>query len=839
MTLHPALEFLEHLDSSPDARFNIEHYTDVPKGVKKPKPDPLAGRHSDLTIAEVQNLLPALRAVNQKGAGIFVARNQCRGHRSEASVSRVRGVHADLDDTTPQQIEALCNLLPSSIIVHSSENGKCQMYWQLSDGEVLSKDEAKTINQSLVTHGADPAAVDVSRLLRLPGFLHMKYRDEGRTPMVNAEYSGDTYTADEIRRAFDPQPATKAIKSINTNVKPAPPAPSRQSPVLTAVATIMEARFPKLWGGDWQSAPMADGVLGYPSQSEADLALLGHIARACLKLGFGEGDLPSAVESIFGFSDLGMSNKWLSRHDYRVRSIEKAISGLKMLSMPKGSTGLILESHGDIRNARAFAHMAKYMFVYVSTRDRWLSWSDGKWQVCEKNEHVAFAKQVCGQILTAAGEVFAQDQEKGKRLVQEAMAAHTLTKINAMLDLAGSEPGMAVTERSLDCDPYLLGVENGAVDLRTGSYMKNLPDMYITRYCGAPYVEDVRCDRWTVFMDQIFEGDIETIESVQRLLGCTLLGLAGEEILVICYGHGSNGKSVFSNVIHKIMGGYAVTAPPSILMVRRAGDSGPRNDLAALAGARYVSINETQAGDRLDEQVVKLLAGREPISARFLHQEFFEFTPSFTPWLRTNHKPIIVGEDDGIWRRLVLVRFGRTFTDQEKDPDLENKLLAERDGILLWMIEGARKYLIDGVKLSPRMKAELATYRNESDLLGEFLSDHTVQDPSGKVRQQTLYELYTMWCRDCGVRPLSKKSFSQRLAERGHPEGKSGGTRYYLKLALPPPSSSTQGGVGGISGSLGNSLNEKSTEEKTQNSHTSCPTRPNAPTKPEASHAEA
>jgi putative DNA primase/helicase len=326
-------------------------------------------------------------------------------------------------------------------------------------------------------------------------------------------------------------------------------------------------------------------------------------------------------------------------------------------------------------------------------------------------------------------------------------------------------------------------------------------------------------------LDQIFINDTETIECVQRLLGCTLLGLATEEILIICYGHGSNGKSVFSNVVHKIMGGYAITAPPSLLTARRQDDTGPRNDLAALAGARYVSINEMQAGDRLDEQVVKMLAGREPISARFLHQEFFEFTPSFTPWLRTNHKPIITGLDDGIWRRLVLLPFNRKFTDDEKDPALEQKLLDEQDAILMWMVEGAKLYLQDGIKLSPRMRSELGTYRSESDLLGEFLADQTTTDPTGKASQSLVYSSYRGWCDDCGVRPLSKKTFTQRLAERGYPEGKSGKNRFYTGLVWGAPlSSSTQDGMDGMEGISGISLHGNLSLEKTPDSPSSCPT---------------
>jgi len=829
MTKHAAIEFLTHLDLSSDATFNIEHYTDVPKGATKPKQDSLAGRHDNLSLLEFEQLLPKLQRINDQGAGIFVARNQCTGSRNIANVTRVRGVHADMDDVTDAQLASVYEALHPSIVVQSSEPQRFQLYWQLAADESLGKDEAKAINQCLaMRHGADKAAVDVARLLRLPGFKHMKYRADGKTPTVVATYYGHTYTADQIRQAFPPVSRTpsgcEAAKApLDTRWEP-----QKLNGKLATVASTVAVKYPKLWAGDWENTVRARGEVGYPSQSEADLALAGHIARACKSAGIEVDSLAGAVEAVFNSSRMGRSDKWVDRDDYRDRTISMALSNSYSSSTGTAHSGLVLDSHGDVRNARAFAQCAGRQFLYVATRDRWLKWVNEKWILCEKDEHVAMAKDVCGQILTAARNVFGQDQERGKRLMQDAMAAHNLTRITAMLKLAVSEPEMATTDRELDSDPYLLGVRNGVVELRTGLRYFNQPEMQITRYCHAGFAEDATCPKWMRFLDEIFMYDAETIACVQRLLGCTLLGLATEEKLIICYGHGSNGKSVFSNVIHKIMGGYSITAPPSLLTARRQDDNGPRNDLAALAGARYVSINEMQAGDRLDEQIVKMLAGREPISARFLHQEFFEFTPSFTPWLRTNHKPIVTGLDDGIWRRLVLLPFSRKFTDDEKDPELEQKLLVEQDAILMWMVEGAKLYLKEGlIKLSPRMRFELGTYRNESDLLGEFLSDQCTPDQTGKAFQTNVYTSYRNWCDVNGVRPLSKKTFTQRLAERGYPEAKSGKNRFYIGLVLCSPlPMSTQDGVDGMKGIMGKSLYGDLTKEKTPNSPASCPTSP-------------
>jgi len=813
MSKHPAITFLQALDPRPEATFNIEHFTDAPKGTAKPKLDPLIGRHPNLSLAKVEALLPMLAAANEKGAGIFVARNQCQGQRSAAAITKVRGPHADMDGVTPAQLEAINKLIPPSIVVQSSQPNRLQLYWQLREGEEFKPEEIKAINQRLVDFGADPAAVDASRLLRLPGFKHMKYRADGDTPLVNASYFGMEYTRDEILEKLAPRsvaeklPEPQAMANLTTSLT----IPSEFKSIEEAVAK----RHPHLWAGQWQTAVTKDGVIGYPSQSEADMALAGHIAREFRTQQAVTEDLFTGVQTVFNSSALAQSTKWMSRPDYRASTIQKAINFLSQLS-PNSGTSLQLESYGDVRNAKAFASMGVDKFIYISTRDKWLEWhSDSRWQLCEKDEHVAFAKKCCAAILATASQVFSQDQERGRKLMADAMNAHNLPRINAMLKLAVSETNMSATEKSLDADPLQLGVNNGVVDLRRGQHFFNQPDYLVTRYCNADFVEDSPCPRWISFLNQIFENDDETIECVQRLLGYTLTGWVTEEVLVICYGFGSNGKSVFSNVIHNILGGYATTAPPSLLTARRPDDTSPRNDLASLAGTRYVSINELQAGDRLDEQVVKMLAGREPISARFLHREYFEYMPSFTAWLRTNHKPIITGEDDGIWRRLVVLKFGRKFSEGEKDPNLESKLLEERDGILQWMLEGTRMYLKDGLKLSPRIRAEIASYRKDSDLLGEFLSDILEADPTSKINQQTAYQSWTDWCKNNGFRVSSKKSFTQRLAERGYPEGRSGGNRFYVGIKMR---SLAQPSQGGISGDLPISENIDSHEEKTRNS---------------------
>ena len=400
-------------------------------------------------------------------------------------------------------------------------------------------------------------------------------------------------------------------------------------------------------------------------------------------------------------------------------------------------------------------------------------------------EELEAAKKVATKLVKLAADELADDPDRAKRLIREAAAASMLPRLKAMLELAASEPGMGTTPEKLDAQPDLLGVANGVVNLRMGWIMPNEPDLLITQHCAAQYDKAAAAPLWLQTLDEVFHGDTATINALQVLLGLTLTGEVGEERIIFAYGFGANGKSVISNVVATIMSDYAKTAPPSLLASRRTDDHSARSDIAMLNGARLVSINELPGGMFLDEQVAKQLAGREPISARFLHKEFFSFLPRFTPWVRTNHKPIVRGEDDGIWRRIVLLPFQRQFAPHEQDSKLEAKLLAERDGILRWMIEGAQRYYRDGLRLSKTMRREQAQYRKDSDLLGEFLEECTLSDAGARTEQSTLFLHWRSWCKSNGVQWGSKKSFTQRLAERGFKAVSSNGNRYYSGIKCP------------------------------------------------------
>lgn len=608
-------------------------------------------------------------------------------------------------------------------------------------------------------------------------------------PMVIVRSTGPRYSQEAIVRAFPPMFKQTSKKRSSTVTRGAPlQSELTDTQRLIVVHTVgqMRSDHPVLWNGNYDQIGARRGGGIYESQSDADLAMAGYAAKALADQVSDTDELATLTEAVMGHSALASRPKWQDRSDYRARTISMACKDIEVQPLVNWDLS------GDDRNAKAFARINRGKFLFVYRAGRWLKWQNARWNWCDLGEEIEAAREVSRTLVKVAAEHFSEDPDKGKRLMREAMTASMLPRLKAMLELAASEPGMGTTPDKLDAQPELLGVGNGVVNLRFGWIMPNTPELLITQHCDANFDKTAACPLWLKTLDEVFLGDQGTIDAFQILIGLTLTGEAGEELIVFAYGFGANGKSVISNVVSTIVGEYAKSAPPSLLASRRTDDHAPRSDVAMLNGARLVSINELPGGMFLDEQVVKQLAGREPISARFLHKEFFSFLPRFTPWVRTNHKPIIKGDDDGIWRRIVMLPFNRSFAPHEQDPALEKKLLAERDGILRWMIEGAKRYYHSGLQLSPTMRREQAQYRAESDMLGEFLQECTIAGPNFKLPDADLFCRWKTWCEANGVQHGSKKSFTLRLGERGHANKSSNGKRFYLGLKLAStPSFST------------------------------------------------
>ena len=452
---------------------------------------------------------------------------------------------------------------------------------------------------------------------------------------------------------------------------------------------------------------------------------------------------------------------------------------------PVEKLGIGVEIYGDVFNGKFFANEYFGQMVYCYPRSKWLKFNEMYWEWCDRGEALQAAKNVAMKIAAHAASVFQKDptNPNSKKLIQHAQNSQNINRLEAMLQTAASEIGMGIGSMlELDRDPMLLGCKNGVIDLEHGALLMAMPAMLITRQASANLDYSAKCPNWLNFLDQCFIGDQEMIAYMQKALGYSLTGLVSEEVLHFCFGMGRNGKSVFANVINKIMGDYAITAPAEMLM--RRDRNGVTNDVARLCGSRLVLANETRSDQRFDDLMIKTLVSTERISARFLHSEFFEFWPTFKIWIRGNHKPVITDESNGAWRRIRLVPFENNIPEEIVDSGLENKLLTEKDGILLWMVEGASKWKKEGLSPAPRIRLASNQYRADCDILGEFIDDGCKLGEGLKVSQAYLWTLWQQWARDNGYFHGSKKTFTRRLKDRGiNADGYDKGVRAYLGIA--------------------------------------------------------
>lgn len=437
----------------------------------------------------------------------------------------------------------------------------------------------------------------------------------------------------------------------------------------------------------------------------------------------------------------------------------------------------------DVANARRLARLMSGRFIYVHCAAGWCIYQDGVYSPCTRGEHLEAAKNLGPLILSESHGLTA---DKVKRMLTQVQRAMSAAGISAALSLAQSDPRMATTSTDMDSDPDLLNVENGIVHLPTGKLIPHDPTIVMCRQCAAPYYADAGRPMFDRFLQDVSNGDSDWVDQLQRLVGYTVSGRVNEEIIIFLLGWGANGKSVFSNIMRRILNSYAASVPANFLMVSNRDGEAATPSMARLPGIRLAQANEVEAGARLSAQAVKVAASSDAIAARHLHKAAFEFVPTHTLWVRGNHKPIITDTDDGIWRRIRLIPWDRRFGPDEKDVNLEEKLMTEAPGILAWMVQGYREYLRSGLHPSGRVANASVTYRKESDLVAQWIEDRAERGAGFQWVQSGAYQDYRDWCHEQGLtHPMTKRSFTLSLTERGIGSGQeTSGLRQRLYTGL-------------------------------------------------------
>ncbi|WP_423408047.1 phage/plasmid primase, P4 family [Heyndrickxia sp. MSNUG] len=542
-----------------------------------------------------------------------------------------------------------------------------------------------------------------------------------------------------------------------------------------------------------------NGQLINGDHSSSDLALCNHLA-------FWTDKDSSKMDSLFRETAL-YREKWDKRHssdgrtygemtiDNAIQSTSSTISDFqpeKPFEIYISKETEEIEDEEEVEDPKTpFFHLtelgnAERIIFYHGENLRfcneleWLIWNGKVWEEDSKREIEQIAAKTFRALYQESRTV--DDESRQKQLYEWAKKCERRSvRINSILD---ARPMVSVKKTEFDAHKYLFNCDNGVIDLKTGKLLPHDRELLLTKISRISYNPEAECPNWTTFLNSIFKDsdgntNFELINFLQKAVGYTLTGDITEQVMFFLYGTGRNGKSTFINTIQTLLGDYG-RQTNSDTFIKKKNDTGINNDIARLDGARFVSAVESEDGQQLSESLVKQITGGEKMSARFLRQEFFEFTPEFKVFFTTNHKPIIRGSDEGIWRRIRLIPFTYTVPKEQIDKHLPEKIAAELPGILRWAVEGCLMWQKDGLGEPASVREATEGYRNEMDIIGPFFQEMCLINPLAKVEAKKLYDEYKRWCFDNGEIELKNRAFYRQLESRGFKKGNGAKNKIYF-----------------------------------------------------------
>lgn len=429
-------------------------------------------------------------------------------------------------------------------------------------------------------------------------------------------------------------------------------------------------------------------------------------------------------------------------------------------SAPEEAGELPSDPFTDRRNAEIFVEKhgndSRYCFPWKC----WLVWDGTRWRRDTTNQVMIRAKTVFDTWMES---VEGLADEDAKPVISHARKSASTPGIKNFLTQAA--PMVPVEVEDLNGQPWLLNCPNGTVDLRTGELRPHERADMLTVMCPTNFNPDAGSFEWDRFLESVFARHGDVIPFLQRLCGSALVGKVHEHILPILWGSGGNGKTTLLDAIMGTLGtDYSMQAVPEMLM--DTGQERHHTERADLFGKRFVAAVETEQNRRLKESLVKGLTGGDRIRARRLWENNFEWIPSHTIFLATNHKPRVYGDDEGIWRRLRLIPFVETFKGKSDDKNLAEKLQAEAEGILAWMVQGCLDWQAQGLNEPETVLQATQEYRGESDVIGQFIESECYINPGMQVRFSDFFAVFEKWCTDNGESHPKQRSVGNYLSDR-------------------------------------------------------------------------
>ena len=431
----------------------------------------------------------------------------------------------------------------------------------------------------------------------------------------------------------------------------------------------------------------------------------------------------------------------------------------------------------DLGNAERFVDRWGDYFVFCPGFQKYLVWTGTHW---EPDADLCVERWAAETVRNLRDKATLNEKRQGNNLLKWADRSEHEARLKAMVKLA--RPMKTVAVDDLDQNPYLLNCLNGTLDLKTGELRYHDQADRITKAVEIEFDPEATCPRFERFLTEVLSP--EHAAYLQRLVGYCLTGDVGEQSFFIFIGEGSNGKSVLTEVLRSLLGPFAANADPATLT--EAGRSKHSTGLARLRGKRLATIGELPEKQKMDEALLKQVTGGEPVTARHLYRDHFEYHPQFKIVIVTNNEPQFDELGFGLWRRVRMITFDRIIAAEDQDPKLREKLLEELPGILAWAVRGCLEWQRAGLQEPDSMRSAVLQYQNrqERDGIGGFFEARCSFGPGLKVSTADLKNDYSGWCRDRGMSLVGAKEFANRLRARGCSDGKSNGVRVWKGVAL-------------------------------------------------------
>ncbi|MCP1676649.1 putative DNA primase/helicase [Natronocella acetinitrilica] len=754
--LQEAQKFLSLLDGEAEV-FTFQTFADTPQAKEN------SSQYARIFSGTLDEYAKKLTKLNQQGAGVFVTVQETDGEgRKKENITRIRAIFQEDDEGSDTRFP-----VDPHITVQSSPN-KYHRYF-LTEG--ASPHEFEAVQRRMVEdYGSDPSAKDRARVLRLPGFYHQK--DPNKPHMVHIVKSTAERPIpwDRLKTAFPPvglegrrTVASASGKNFLTN----------PAEILSALGAL----DPDCDYNSWLRVGMA---LHSTKAGSAAFELWDQWSVKGHKYRDGEtakmwetfnSNCPNGVK-LGTLFHMAKQAGWTGSPP-----IAPPISGSANNSLISlGTDGLPDLTHDQL----ALDLSAKYGWQnnakYVAKQGNWFFWNGTVWSLDQKQTHItqtrSFIRDLALDVEKWAKE-YAQNigstDEANKFEARWKSHAKNLRQRSFFINVANtaqSNSDLIAAPKDFDSDPMLVGTPGGTVDLRSGTLRAAERGDLITRQVAVtPASLGAHAAQWEAFLAQTQEDDAEMVGFLKRLCGYALTGLTSEHKLPFIFGTGGNGKSVFCNTIHQIMGEYATRTPAETFLANR----GPQHptDLASMEGKRLVTAAELPVGATWNESLLKDLTGGDLISARRMRQDFFEFSPECTVFMIGNQKPALRTVDDAMRRRLLLIPFTRQISDRDRDPDLMDKLKAEWPAILRWMIDGAIEWQKQGLNAPQRVVDASRDYLDSEDTLKEFMTDCLEKTDKGFVLTKDVYSAFKQWCEERGMTPWTQQSLTKSIRNRG------------------------------------------------------------------------